>query len=488
MIKVSGDNQSALAGTPLAEPLVVQVLDGQSNPIPNRAVTWIPGSGDGSVDPQNTTTDAQGFASTRWTLGPAAGANSLNAVVSGVETVTFTATGTAGAPSASTSEVTAAPTTINAGGTSTITVTVRDASNNPVAGASVTVSASGSGNTITPGTASTNASGVATFSFSSTVAEDKVITATASGVLIEDQATVTVQRVASTVEITSDEPDASTVGEQVTIEFTVSGAGGPPTGDVTVTVSNALPGETCSESLTDGSGSCTITFLAPGTGPNNRRVLTASYTGDARFAPDTDTEIHRVNPAPAPNQPPTAAFNPPSCTTGQPCQFNDASDDSDGDVESWSWSFGDGGTSSDEDPTHTYAAAGDYPVTLTVTDDDGAMDSETHTVTVTDAPPPNTAPVANDDAYTATAGERRVVGFDERLLLNDTDNDAGDIISAEFVDGPTAGAIFQFESNGTFEYQPSASAVAGEVVTFRYRVRDLQGVESNIATVTITIQ
>ena len=127
VVKVSGDNQSGSPGSELGLPLVVQVLDAGGNPIPDRVVTWVIGGGGGGVAPENTPTDAQGHASTRWTLGPATGTNTVNAVVSGVGTATFSAEATAGAPSAANSQVSAGPGTITAGtGTSTITVTVRD--------------------------------------------------------------------------------------------------------------------------------------------------------------------------------------------------------------------------------------------------------------------------------------------------------------------------------------------------------------------------
>ena len=431
--KVGGDNQSALVGTELALPLVVQVLDDQGNPIPNRAVTWV--TGDGSVNPENTTTDAQGNASTRWTLGPTPGAKTANAVVSGVGTATFNATATAGSPSAATSTVSASPATITAGsGTSTITVTVRDDANNPVSGVSVSVASSGSENTITPPTASTGGNGVATFTFSSTVAETKTITATAGGVAITDGATVTVQKASSTIEITSDEPEPSVAGlEAVTVEFTVRGTGGGvPTGNVTVTISNGAPTETCSGQLTDGSGSCSFTPLTPGAPPNNRRVLTATYDGDARFSGDTDTDNHRVDPGPVSNNPPAADFAPPSCTAGQPCQFNDGSTDGDGTVVTWNWNFGPGGASTDEHPTPTFPAAGTFPVTLTVTDDDGATDEVTKDVTVSE--PANTAPTAS---FVAPAC---VAGADCLFSGSGTDGDGTvDTYSWDFGD-PTSGA------------------------------------------------
>jgi PKD repeat protein len=204
-------------------------------------------------------------------------------------------------------------------------------------------------------------------------------------VAITDQATVTVQRVSSTVEITSDEEDPSAVNEQITVEFTVSGSGGTPTGVVTVTMSGGP--ETCSESLTNGSGSCTLTPLTPGAPTLFRRVITASYAGDSRFAPDTDTENHRVNPLP--NNAPTADFAAPTnCTAGQPCQFTDGSTDSDGTIATRSWVFQDGSPSPStaQNPQVTFASAGSKTVTLTVTDNAGASDDVTKQVVV-NAPP-----------------------------------------------------------------------------------------------------
>jgi adhesin/invasin len=292
--KVDGDNQNGPPGAELA-PLIVEVRDELGNVIPNRDVTWVVGTGGGTVNPPNTRTNAEGQASTIWTLGPGTGQNTVNAVVSGVGSVTFTATADAGAPSSANSDVSVAPSTIPVGGQSTITVVVRDGSNNPVSGTSVSVAASGSGNTITPASASTNGNGVATFTFSSTVDEMKTITATAGGVTLNDQPTIRVQKTAVTVEIMDDEPDPSTVGEPISVEFRVRGSGGMPTGEVVVTISGG--DETCRGTLTDGNGSCMLTPTAPGPdGNNNRRVITATYGGDAVFAGGTDTDNHRVNP------------------------------------------------------------------------------------------------------------------------------------------------------------------------------------------------
>jgi PKD repeat protein len=92
---------------------------------------------------------------------------------------------------------------------------------------------------------------------------------------------------------------------------------------------------------------------------------------------------------PPDNQAPVAAFTPPSCTVGVPCQFTDESTDPDGndDIKSREWDFGDGALTHTQNPSRSYTEAGDKTVTLTVVD--AADDSSTvqHPVTVAAANP-----------------------------------------------------------------------------------------------------
>ncbi|HYF39998.1 MAG TPA: Ig-like domain-containing protein, partial [Gemmatimonadales bacterium] len=92
VIIIDGNGQQAAPGATLPEPLVVQVLDAENNPIVDRPVTWVIGTGEGVVNPGTSNTDAQGQATTRWTLGPEPGRNTVSAVVSGLNVVVFTAT------------------------------------------------------------------------------------------------------------------------------------------------------------------------------------------------------------------------------------------------------------------------------------------------------------------------------------------------------------------------------------------------------------
>jgi PKD repeat protein len=102
--------------------------------------------------------------------------------------------------------------------------------------------------------------------------------------------------------------------------------------------------------------------------------------------------------APAPNQPPTAAFT--ASPAGLGVSFDaTGSSDADGTVAGYAWDFGDGQTGSGATPNHAYAAPGTYAVRLTVTDDDGATAATTRSVTVSNATPPT---VLGSDDFTRT--------------------------------------------------------------------------------------
>jgi hypothetical protein len=92
--RVSGNDQTARVGTELRNPLVVRLVDDAGNGVAGRAVSWIVATGGGEVASTTSTTDSEGEATARWTLGPNPGSNTLNAVVSGVGFVPFTATAT----------------------------------------------------------------------------------------------------------------------------------------------------------------------------------------------------------------------------------------------------------------------------------------------------------------------------------------------------------------------------------------------------------
>jgi len=97
--QVAGDLQTATVGTLLPDSLAVVVSDIFGNPIAGHPVTWVVTSGQGTVSPSNTTTNAQGRAAAAWTLGDSVGEQTVSAGAGPAGVVVFSATATAGAPS-----------------------------------------------------------------------------------------------------------------------------------------------------------------------------------------------------------------------------------------------------------------------------------------------------------------------------------------------------------------------------------------------------
>jgi hypothetical protein len=89
---VSGDAQTAPAGTTLPNSLVVHVTDASGVALQNVPVAWRPvTSDDGTVSSAATLTNANGDASVTWTLGAGTGTQSLTASIASGASVTFTA-------------------------------------------------------------------------------------------------------------------------------------------------------------------------------------------------------------------------------------------------------------------------------------------------------------------------------------------------------------------------------------------------------------
>ena len=93
LTKVCGDSQEGTAGILLAEPFVVLVSDEDGAAIAGVVVSFSVTAGGGTLSAATATTDANGRAATRLTLGSEPGTNTVTATVEGLEPVTFTATG-----------------------------------------------------------------------------------------------------------------------------------------------------------------------------------------------------------------------------------------------------------------------------------------------------------------------------------------------------------------------------------------------------------
>jgi len=189
------------AGVTIAPPVQVTAQDAFGNPVTGftSAVTIALGANPGAATLSGTTvrTAAAGVATFNdLSLDKAGSGYTLTASAAGAVSDTSNAFGIGpGIVSASQSTVQVAPAVIFASsGTSAAAVTIiaRDAFGNPVSGVNVVLDASGSGNAFTQPVDPTDANGTATGSLSSTGAGVKTVTATANGIPLAEQPTVTV--------------------------------------------------------------------------------------------------------------------------------------------------------------------------------------------------------------------------------------------------------------------------------------------------------
>lgn len=88
----SGNGQTGRVGQALAQPLVVTVTGADQRPFAGGTVTWQVTSGAGAVSSASSATNASGQASTVLTLGSALGPVTVSASVSGIASVSFSAT------------------------------------------------------------------------------------------------------------------------------------------------------------------------------------------------------------------------------------------------------------------------------------------------------------------------------------------------------------------------------------------------------------
>ena len=95
LVRVSGTGQSGAVGAQLSSDFVVRVEDRNGRALNNESVTFAVTAGGGRVSATSVLTNSSGEARTRLTLGSSPGTNTVEARVSGVSSVTFSATAAA---------------------------------------------------------------------------------------------------------------------------------------------------------------------------------------------------------------------------------------------------------------------------------------------------------------------------------------------------------------------------------------------------------
>ncbi len=284
-------SQSTVAAAPTSvtaggavSTITVIARDGNGNPVRGATVILAATGSTNTLTQPAATTDVNGVAT--GTLGSTvAEGKTVSATVNGTAlTATATVTVTAGAVSASQSTVAAAPASIPVGGgPATITVTAKDRNGNPISGATVVLAATGNGNTLTQPAGPTNASGVATGTLSSTVAEAKTVSATVAGITLAQTAavTVTVGTVSATQSTVTVAPASiSAGGAPATITVTAKDGFGNPISGATAVLAATGSGNTLTQptAATDVSGVTTGTL---GSTVAEGKTISATVNGAA---------------------------------------------------------------------------------------------------------------------------------------------------------------------------------------------------------------
>ena len=116
----------------------------------------------------------------------------------------------------------------------------------------------------------------------------------------------------------------------------------------------------------------------------------------------------------------------------------------------------------------------------TISDGHGGTDSAAVAISIGSS---NQAPTAVADAYSTAEDSLLTVPAAQGVLINDTDPDAGDLLSALKVTGPAHGDV-NFNADGSFTYLPDANFNGED--SFSYQVKDAEA-DGSTAVVTLTV-
>ncbi|HEX4525926.1 MAG TPA: invasin domain 3-containing protein, partial [Gaiellaceae bacterium] len=264
---------SATAGSSLSPAVTVAVTDAFGNTVTSSAATITMAIGTnpsgGSLSGTTSTAASSGVASfANLSIGKGGTGYTLAASSTGLTGATSSSFNiNVGAVDATQSTVAAAPASVTADGTttSTVTVTAKDAFGNLISGQSVSLTQAAGSSTISPPSATTNGSGVATFTVKDTTAEAVTYTATIGATTILQTAGVTftagaVTGAQSTVSASPSSVTANGVATS-TVTVTLKDANNNVVSGKTVTLAGAPAGSTINPASapTNGSGVATFT-------------------------------------------------------------------------------------------------------------------------------------------------------------------------------------------------------------------------------------
>jgi len=160
--RVSGDEQVALPGATLAQPIRVKVKDRLGSGVPGQTVTFTVTAGGGTLSSTTAVTGADGTTAVDWTLGPSVGGQTVTVTIGAVPAKVFGATAIA-ASNGTVVPLRGGNEAAMVGGTVPTAPAVRvvNVGGAPMAGVQVAFTVTDGTGTVTGGNAVTDANGVA---------------------------------------------------------------------------------------------------------------------------------------------------------------------------------------------------------------------------------------------------------------------------------------------------------------------------------------
>ena len=304
---------NAVAGASIAPPVVVRLLDSNSNPIPNASVTLSKASGPGTLSGTLAqSTDGSGNATFANLSFDKVGGYQITADGAGLTATSSTFTISVGAAASIT--FTQQPTGASSGAiiTPATAVQVLDAGGNPVVGAGVSLDlTSGTGTLSGTTTSSTNASGKATFSnLSIDKTGSKQITASSGGLTVASTSFSVTPGAAATIAFTQQPSNAvagATITPPVTIQVLDASGNLVTTSSAPVTLTLTSGTGTLAGTTTQNAASGIATFSNLSVSTAGTKQVTAASAG---LAPATSSPFTITTGAPSQlvfGQPPTGA-------------------------------------------------------------------------------------------------------------------------------------------------------------------------------------
>ena len=264
---ISGGDQEGAPGAAVENPFVVEVRDQTEKPLPGVEVTFTVSSGGGTLSATSVTTDANGRAESRLTLGPNLGTNTVTVSVAGItQAETFNAEGVR------------IPTTLEivsgndqkglpgAALDKAFVVEVRDRSDKPLPGVQVTFSVSSGGGTLSGTSTTTDSNGRAESTL--TLGPNpgtNTVSVSVTGIQTEQTFTAEGIRIPLAFWIISGDKQQGLPGEALAKPFVV---------EVRDRSGEPLPGVLVTFSVTSGGGMLSVTSATTESGGRAESILT----------------------------------------------------------------------------------------------------------------------------------------------------------------------------------------------------------------------